>query len=102
MTPVRWGILSTARIATQKLIPAMRKSAAIEVVAIASRTAEAAQAAAAALGIPVAHGSYEALIDDPRVEVIYNPLPNPLHVPFTLAAVRKEYREAHKRCAPGR
>ena len=88
MTPVRWGILSTARIATQKLIPALRKSATIEVVAIASRTPEAAQAAAAALGIPVAHGSYEALVDDPRIEVIYNPLPNPLHVPLTLAAVR--------------
>ena len=88
MTPVRWGILSTARIATQKLIPAMHKSAAIEVVAIASRTVDAAQAAASALGIPVAHGSYEALIDDPRIKAIYNPLPNPLHVPLTLAAVR--------------
>ena len=88
MTPVRWGILSTARIATQKIIPAMRKSADIEIAAIASRTPEAAQAAAAELGIPVAHGSYEALLADPHVEVIYNPLPNHLHVPLTLAAAR--------------
>ena len=87
-TPLRWGILSTAKIAREKVIPALRASAAHEVVAIASRTPEAAQAAAAKFGIPVAHGSYDALIADPSVEAIYNPLPNNLHVPLTLAAVR--------------
>ena len=76
MTPVRWGILSTARIATQKLIPALRKSAASEVVAIASRDLAKAIAAAELLGIPTAYGSYEALLADPAIEVIYNPLPN--------------------------
>ncbi len=88
MTPVRWGILSTARIATQKVVPALRQSAVHEVAAIASRTLASARATADALGIATAHGTYEALIDDPTIEAIYNPLPNPLHVPLTLAAVR--------------
>jgi predicted dehydrogenase len=89
MTPVRWGILSTAKIAREKIIPALRESSSLhEIVAIASRTPEAARAAADKLGIPVAHGSYEALINDPIVEAIYNPLPNHLHVPLTLAAAR--------------
>ena len=85
---VRWGVLSTALIGTQKVIPALRKAHNVELVAIASRSQAAAQAAAAALGIPTAHGSYEALLADPTVEVVYNPLPNHLHVPWTLAAVR--------------
>jgi predicted dehydrogenase len=88
MTPVRWGILSTAKIAREKMIPALRTSAAHKIVAIASRTPESARAAADAFGIATAHGSYEALIGDPDVEAIYNPLPNHLHVPLTLAAVR--------------
>jgi len=89
MTPVRWGILSTAKIAREKIIPALRESSSNhEIVAIASRTPESARAAADKFGIPVAHGSYEALIADPNVEAIYNPLPNHLHVPLTLAAAR--------------
>jgi len=89
MTPVRWGILSTAKIAREKIIPALRESSSNhEIVAIASRTSESARAAAEKFGIPVAHGSYEALIADPTVEAIYNPLPNNLHVPLTLAAAR--------------
>jgi len=88
MKPVRWGILSTAKIAREKIIPALRQGANHEIVAIASRTSESARAAAEKFGIPVAHGSYEALIDDPNVEAIYNPLPNNLHVPLTLAAAR--------------
>ncbi len=88
MTPVRWGILSTAKIAREKIIPALRESGLHEIVAIASRTVESARAAADKFGIATAHGSYEALIADPNVEAIYNPLPNHLHVPLTLAAVR--------------
>jgi predicted dehydrogenase len=88
MTPVRWGILSTAKIAREKIIPALRASALHEIVAIASRTAESARAAADTFNIATAHGSYEALIADPNVEAIYNPLPNHLHVPLTLTAVR--------------
>ena len=89
MTPVRWGILSTARIATEKLVPALHEAgASSEVVAIASRSAASAEAAAAALGIARAFGSYEALLADPAVEAVYNPLPNHLHVPLTLAAAQ--------------
>jgi predicted dehydrogenase len=88
MEPVRWGILSTALIGTEKVIPAMLKSKQLAIVAIASRDLNKAQAVAAALGIPTAHGSYEALLADPAVEAIYNPLPNHLHVEWTLAAAR--------------
>jgi predicted dehydrogenase len=87
-TPVRWGILSTAKIGTTKVIPGMLKSKLLEVAAIGSRNLASAQAAATALGIPTAYGSYEALLADPSIEAIYNPLPNHLHVPMTLAAVR--------------
>jgi predicted dehydrogenase len=88
MKPVRWGILSTARIGTQKVIPAMLQSQLLEVAAIASRTQDRAEQAAQALGIARAYGSYEELIADPTIEAIYNPLPNHLHVPLTLAAAR--------------
>ena len=87
MTPVRWGILSTALIARQKIIPAMRKSGLMELSAVASRSLAGAQALATELGIPKAYGSYEAMLADPAIEAIYNPLPNDLHVPMTLAAL---------------
>jgi len=86
--PVRWGILSTALIGTEKVIPAMRKSGALGVAAIASRDLSAAQAAAAKFGIATAYGTYEALLADPTIEAIYNPLPNHLHIPWTLAAAQ--------------
>jgi predicted dehydrogenase len=85
---VRWGILSTALIGTARVIPGMLKSRELEVAAIASRDPAKAKETAAALGIPLAHGSYEALLADPSIDVIYNPLPNHLHVPLTLAAAR--------------
>ena len=88
MKPVRWGVLSTARIARQKVVPGMLKSPHIEVVAVASRTLAAAQAFANEIGAARAYGSYEELLADPDVEAIYNPLPNHLHVPLTLAAAR--------------
>jgi predicted dehydrogenase len=83
---VKWGILGVARIATQKVIPAMQRGEWSEVSAIASRDLTKAQAAAASLGIPRAYGSYEALLADPDIEAIYNPLPNHLHVPWTIRA----------------
>jgi len=86
--PVRWGILSTALIGRQKVIPAMKKSSMLEVAAIASRDAGSARRVAEELGIPTAHGSYEALLADASIEVIYNPLPNHLHVPLTLQALQ--------------
>jgi predicted dehydrogenase len=84
--PVRWGILGVASIAVRKVIPAMRIGAHTPVVAIASRDPARARQAAADLGIPSAHGSYEALLADPNVDAIYNPLPNHLHVPWTIRA----------------
>jgi predicted dehydrogenase len=87
MIKLRWGILSTAKIGTEKVIPAMQRGERCEVVAIASRDAQKARAAADRLGIPTAHGSYEALLADPQVDAIYNPLPNHLHVPLSIAAL---------------
>jgi predicted dehydrogenase len=88
MKKVRWGILSTADIGMQKVTPAIQKSAHSEVVAIASRDLGKAQAAAAQLGIAKAYGSYEDLFADPDIDAIYNPLPNHLHVPMTVAAAK--------------
>ena len=85
---VRWGILSTANIGMQKVTPGIMKSPHSEVVAIASRQLGKAQVAAAQLGIPKAYGSYEELFADPDIDAIYNPLPNHLHVPMTLAAAK--------------
>ena len=86
--PVRWGILGAANIAVNKVIPAMSASGLARPLAIASRDRAKAQAAAASLGIPRAYGSYEELIDDPDVEVIYNPLPTHLHVPWSIRAAQ--------------
>lgn len=85
--PVRWGVLGAARIALDKVIPSMQEGQRSRVVAIASRSAERAHAAARALEIDRAYDSYEALIADPDVEAIYNPLPNHLHVPWSIRAV---------------
>lgn len=85
---LRWGILSTADIATEKVIPGMRKAARCEVVAIGSRDGDRARAVADRLGIERAHGSYEALLADPEVDAVYIPLPNHLHAEWTLAAAR--------------
>jgi predicted dehydrogenase len=86
MKKVVWGVLSTAKIGIDLVLPAMRSSALIELRAIASRSLEKAQHAARALGIERAYGSYDELIADPDIEAIYNPLPNHLHVPLTLQA----------------
>ena len=83
---VRWGVLGAANIAVRKVIPAMQRGERSQVVAIASRNAEKARTAAGQLGIARAYGSYEELLADPDVEAIYNPLPNHLHVPWTIRA----------------
>jgi D-xylose 1-dehydrogenase (NADP+, D-xylono-1,5-lactone-forming) len=83
---VRWGLLSTARI-NQALIAGIRVAEGAQLVAVASRDEARARAYAAAEGIPRAHGSYEALLADPDVDVVYVPLPNALHVPWTLRAL---------------
>ena len=85
-SPVHWGILGAANIGVRKVIPAMQRGARSRVLAIASRTLAKAQKAADELGIPRAYGSYEELLADPEIEAIYNPLPNHLHVPWTIRA----------------
>jgi predicted dehydrogenase len=88
MKKVLWGVLSTARIGLNRVLPGMKKSPWCEIRAIASRSESSARKAADALGIPNAYGSYEALLADPEIEAIYNPLPNHLHVPWTLKAAQ--------------
>jgi predicted dehydrogenase len=88
MTSLRWGVLSTADIARKKVVPGLRKADRCEVVAIASRDGAQARTVADELGIPTSHGSYEALLADPNVDVIYIPLPNHLHAEWTIAAAR--------------
>ena len=83
---VRWGILGAARIALTKVIPAMQRSPWCEITAIASRDLAKAKETASELHIPNAYGTYEELLADNDVEVIYNPLPNHLHVPWTVKA----------------
>jgi predicted dehydrogenase len=85
---VRWGVLSTAKIGIDKVIPATAAADRCEVVAIASRDLERARAAAFELGIARAFGSYEDLLADPDVDAVYNPLPNHLHAEWTIAAAR--------------
>lgn len=84
--PIRWGVLGAAKIAIQKVIPAMRASESGVVHAIASRSSDKAAEVATALGIPNAYGSYEELLADEEVEAVYVPLPNNLHAPWTVNA----------------
>jgi predicted dehydrogenase len=87
MSKVRWGVLGTAKIGLDKVIPAMQRCEHAEIVAIASRDVERARSAAARSGIPTPYGSYEALLADPAVEAVYIPLPNHLHVSWSIAAL---------------
>lgn len=83
---LRWGVLSTAAIGLKKVIPATQRSETGRVMAIASRDLHKARAAATALDIPAAYGSYDELLADPNIDAIYNPLPNHLHVSWTARA----------------
>jgi predicted dehydrogenase len=83
---VRWGVLGAANIALKKVIPGMQRGSRCEIAAIASRDPQKAAKAAEQLGIPKAYGSYEELLADGSVEAIYNPLPNHLHVPWSIKA----------------
>jgi len=85
--PLRWGILSTARIAAQHIVPALNATAGHEVVAIGSRDGQRAAAWAADHGIATSYGSYDELLADPNVEAVYNPLPNHLHIDWSIAAL---------------
>ena len=87
MSKVRWGILSTAKIGTEKVIPAMQQCDHAEIVAIASRNTQRAEEVAQELGISQAFGSYEDLLAAGEVDAIYNPLPNHLHVSWSKQAL---------------
>ena len=87
MSKIRWGVMSTASIGMRQVIPAMQWGEHCEILAIASRNLEKAQAAARQLGIPKAYGTYEELLADPHIDAVYIPLPNHLHVPWSIKAL---------------
>ncbi len=83
-----WGILSTANIGVGKVIPGMQKGEYCEISAISSRDFQKAKEAANKLNIQKAYGSYEELLNDPEIDAVYNPLPNDMHVPWTIKALQ--------------
>jgi predicted dehydrogenase len=87
MPRIRWGVLSTARIGVNHVIPAMQQGTHSTVVAIASREQHRAQTVAGQLGIATAYGSYADLLADPEVDAVYIPLPNDQHVPWSIRAL---------------
>lgn len=84
---IRWGIISTAKIGREKVIPGIQASETGVVTAIASRDLDRAKEVGSELGIEKAYGSYEELFADPDIDAVYNPLPNHMHVPVTVQAV---------------
>ncbi len=85
---VRWGILSTASIGTEHVIPAMINGEYCDLQAVASRSKEAAEKVAKRFEIPRAYGSYEELLMDHEIDAVYIPLPNHLHVPWSIKAIQ--------------
>ncbi len=83
---IRWGVLGVAGIAVKKVIPAMQQGKLSEITGLASRDLDRARAATEQLKIPKAFGSYEELLSDPEIDAVYNPLPNHLHVPWSIKA----------------
>ena len=88
MKKIRWGIISTAKIGLEKVIPAMQKGQYSRVDAIASRHADMARRAAENLGILKWYGSYEQILSDPEIDAVYIPLPNHLHVAWSIKALQ--------------
>lgn len=85
---VRWGILGAARIAEREVMPAIAATPGHEIVAVASRDAERATALADHFGVGRVHATYDAVVDDPGLDAVYVPLPNNLHAPWALRALR--------------
>jgi predicted dehydrogenase len=88
MRKIQWGVLSTARIGVNKVIPALQASEFGTVAALASRDRAQASSVAQRLGIPRIHGSYEELLADVAIDAVYIPLPNHLHVPWSIRALQ--------------
>lgn len=87
MKKSRWGILGTADIARRQLIPSLQSSKECDLVAVASRDQQKANLYAKENNIPIAYGSYEELLGDPTIDIIYNPLPNHLHIEWSKRAL---------------
>ncbi len=87
MKQITWGVLSTASIAVEKVIPAMQKGEYSEVKAIASRNIEKAKKIASKLNIQKFYGSYQELLNDKEIEAVYIPLPNHMHVDWTIKSL---------------
>src|SRR5215510_7981571 len=87
MATLKWGVLGTSNFARNKMIPALQQSQHVEVSAIASRSPTSAEAVAAQFGIAKAYGTYRELLADGDIDVVYNPLPNHLHVPWSIRAL---------------
>lgn len=87
MKKLQWGILGAAKIAREHLIPAIQKSQTSEVLAVASRSSDKAKTCADKFSIPKAYGSYDALLADPDIDIVYNPMPNHMHVPWSIKAI---------------
>ena len=87
MKKLRWGVLSTAKIGLNKVIPAMQQSKYCEITAIASRSLQKAKDASEKLGIPKAYSSYEKLLADKEIDAVYIPLPNHLHVKWSIKSL---------------
>ena len=88
MTALSWGVLGASYFAIEHMIPALQQSAGVRVHGIASREPAKAEAVAERFGLDRAYGDYEALLADPAIDVVYSPLPNHLHVPWTVKAAR--------------
>lgn len=88
MNIVRWGVLGVAKIATEKVIPGMKQARGVEVLAIASRSADKARQAAERLGLPKWYGSYAELLTDDQIDAVYIPLPNHLHVEWSINSLK--------------
>jgi predicted dehydrogenase len=88
MAKIRWGVLSTAKIGRVQVIPATQTSELGVVTAIASRDLARAKTVAAELGIEKAYGSYQDLLADADIDAIYNPLPNHLHMQWSIRALK--------------
>ena len=88
MGKIRWGVISSAKIGTEKVIPATQLSKTGDILALASRNLGKAQEVCEKLSVPKAYGSYEELLSDPEIDAVYNPLPNHLHVPWTIKAAK--------------
>ena len=87
---INWGILSTAKIGWEHVIPAIKKSKNSQVIALASRNLSSARVLTKKFKIPKSYGSYKELYEDKDVDVIYNPLPNHLHIKSSIEACKNK------------